>query len=153
MQTLEREVTSVAQGVWSMILGLELRPDASTTHPDGAAVVGAVTISGAWEGRVTLRCPSGLAARATSILFGVDPAAATPDLARDVVGELTNVLGGNIKALLPEPSRLSLPTVVDAPAGEAPPDPPGGVVVADVVLACGEDPLRVRVVARAGTTP
>jgi chemotaxis protein CheX len=35
----------------------------------------------------------------------------TLDEVRDALGELTNVIGGNVKALFPGPSRISLPTV------------------------------------------
>lgn len=152
MHSLEREVVSIAQGVWSTVLGLELRrQDDGAGRDAGPAVVGSVTISGAFEGRVTLRCAAPLAARATSILFGVDPAAATPDLSRDVVGELTNVLGGNIKALLPGPSRLSLPTVVEESANARALDgEQESAVVADVAFVCDDDPLRVRVTCHGG---
>ena len=34
-------------------------------------------------------------------------------LSQDAIGELTNMLGGNVKGLVAEPSRLSLPTVVE----------------------------------------
>ncbi|MCO5166315.1 MAG: chemotaxis protein CheX [Planctomycetes bacterium] len=141
MQSLEREVVSIAQGVWSMILGLELRPLASVPAANGPAVVGRVGISGAWEGQVTLRCPAAMAARAASILFGVTPNAAAPDQTRDVVGELTNVLGGNIKALLPEPCRLSLPAVDEEQAARA----PTRAVVVEVALSCEGQPVVVTV--------
>jgi chemotaxis protein CheX len=32
---------------------------------------------------------------------------------QDAITELSNMVGGNIKALLPQPSRLSLPTVFE----------------------------------------
>jgi len=32
---------------------------------------------------------------------------------QDATGELSNMVGGNVKALLPQPSRLSLPSVVE----------------------------------------
>jgi len=35
----------------------------------------------------------------------------TSDLVQDALGELTNMTGGKIKSLLPEPCFLSLPTV------------------------------------------
>jgi len=35
----------------------------------------------------------------------------TPELVVDVIGELANVLGGNVKGVLPGPCKLSLPRV------------------------------------------
>ena len=45
-------------------------------------------------------------------MFGLEPAAAGLEEVRDALGELTNMLGGNLKALLPGPCFLGLPTVV-----------------------------------------
>jgi len=42
----------------------------------------------------------------------VDSAAGTPDEdVADAVGELVNMIGGNVKSLMPGPSVLSLPVV------------------------------------------
>ena len=38
----------------------------------------------------------------------------------DALGELANVVGGNVKAVLPGPSVLGLPEVGTAPAGRPP---------------------------------
>ncbi len=145
MQSMTEEVAAVAQNVWSVILGLRL--DAASEFA-GQGVVGTIQITGAWDGAVTLRCSPRIAARAASILFGVEPAAASPDQVRDVVGELTNVLGGNIKALLPQPSRLSLPAVVEASVVDEPSVVDPATVVARVALACDGDPVVVIVATR-----
>jgi chemotaxis protein CheX len=43
-------------------------------------------------------------------MFQADEAPSGEEI-RDALGELTNVIGGNVKALFPGPSALSLPTV------------------------------------------
>jgi hypothetical protein len=73
-----------------------------------------VRITGAWEGMVQLVCADVLARPAAAVLFGLEVQTATPDLVHDALGELTNITGGNLKALLPEPCYLSLPAVTPA---------------------------------------
>ena len=46
-------------------------------------------------------------------MLGVAEAQVTANDARDAVAELCNIIGGSIKALLPGPSHLSLPTVAE----------------------------------------
>jgi chemotaxis protein CheX len=114
MQFLEPEIVRITEDVWSMILGLPAQRSPQLPETAGARTVsGTVRIQGAWDGVVSLRCAEPLARRATAIMFGLGGAEASPAQNEDAIGELTNMLGGNVKGLLPEPCRLSLPTVVE----------------------------------------
>lgn len=55
-----------------------------------------------------------LATTLTTAMFqtGDEPC---PDDIRDALGELANMLAGNVKALLPEPCAISLPAVAFGP--------------------------------------
>lgn len=144
MHLSEESILRIADSVWSMILGMELKRGAA---PDAAranerTVTASVQISGAWEGVVHAQCPAGLAARAAGVMFGLPPQKVQADQVQDALGELTNMVGGNIKALLPEPSRLSLPTVVDG-VGYTVRIPGRSREVVRVSLACDGDPLIV----------
>jgi chemotaxis protein CheX len=55
-------------------------------------IMASVEITGAWNGTACLGCSQTAAFH-------------------DAIGELINVVGGNIKSLLPGPTELSLPTV------------------------------------------
>jgi chemotaxis protein CheX len=46
-------------------------------------------------------------------MLDLQQGAASPDDVRDALGELANMVGGNIKGLLPGPTQLSLPLVVE----------------------------------------
>ena len=46
-------------------------------------------------------------------MFDIEPAEATNDEIRDALGELTSITGGNLKSLMPGPSQLSIPAVVE----------------------------------------
>jgi chemotaxis protein CheX len=78
-----------------------------------------VTIRGPWSGAVTLSCHHDLAVAATSVMLGYGPAEVSEEATEDVMGELANVIGGNLKALISasvgETCKLSLPIVTRGP--------------------------------------
>lgn len=103
------DVQMVVEEVWSTFLGAEepLLPAAPGELSTGWSA--AVTVTGAWEGMISVELPTGIAEEVTRRMLGVD-AAADEDVA-DAVGELVNMIGGNVKSLMPGPSALSLPVV------------------------------------------
>ena len=109
----ETDIRQVTQTVWDLVLKMTAERGTQYTVPrvTEGVISGTVRVSGSWNGSITLYCFNDLAEEAASIMFG-SPAA---DLARedvsDAVGELANIIGGNVRALLPEPCQLSLPTV------------------------------------------
>ncbi len=102
---LESEIAEIAHDIWATMFGVELAP--ATTTALGPSLTGIVHIQGAWQGAVTLECPATLASDLAARLFGE----VTDAGIRDLLGELANELGGNIKAMLPGPCTLSLPAV------------------------------------------
>jgi chemotaxis protein CheX len=109
------KLPEITEKVWSMLLGLRIRPvgfDLERAESQ-VFVLGKVTISGAWQGSVTLGCTAALARRAAAAMLGKLPAETEAEEIRDALGELTNVVGGNFKTLLRGDCRLSVPDVVD----------------------------------------
>jgi hypothetical protein len=80
----------------------------------------AVTVSGAWSGQVTVEISAAAAVAVTSVMLATEDVGAED--VTDAVGELVNMVGGNVKAALPGPSGLSLPDVGEAPAVRNPED-------------------------------
>jgi chemotaxis protein CheX len=113
MQFLEQEISQVANIVWESVLGMSLVRRADLPPAPERAVAGCVQFSGAWEGAVTIETSADFARQAAATMFGVNPEAASVADTQDAIGELTNMTGGNVKSLLPEPCHLSLPTVVE----------------------------------------
>ncbi len=147
MQFLEEEISQVASVVWDSVLGLSLvRQDGVPQLPD-RIVAGTVQFSGAWEGAITIETSAEFARRAAATMFGVDPDAASVADTQDAIGELANMTGGNVKSLLPEPCRLSLPTVVEG--SEVSTRLPGGELLTSVAFDCNGDPLVVRLIKKA----
>lgn len=80
-----------------------------------------VDVHGPMEGRVLLSTEEPTARRITRALLqmGADEPVGDADLA-DALGEVANVVGGNLKALLTDPGALTLPVVSrDRPATKA----------------------------------
>lgn len=106
------QVVAVTEQVWQAFLSAEEGELVVVDETDGElAVSGCVTISGGWEGAVILEVSSALARTAAARLFGTEPDEVLEDEVVDAVGELVNVVGGNIKSMLPGADRLSIPTV------------------------------------------
>lgn len=81
--------------------------------PGSRTLTAVVHITGAVDGAVVLHVTDAFARRVAGRMFNLDPAQATLTDEQDALGELCNVVGGNFKSLLPEPCRLSLPTVIE----------------------------------------
>lgn len=113
MNFLENEVRQYTDFVWSSILEAEtqLFHGKFDLHQEGNAI-GSVQITGAWKGLVVLCLNRELANQVTEKMFLLEKGKTTHHEISDAVGELTNMIGGNIKALLPQPSCLSVPIVV-----------------------------------------
>lgn len=113
MQFLEAEVFRIAEDVFRIVLGLDVvAAEGPPAAPDRRTYLGSVQISGAWEGVVQLHAPEALVARAAGVMFGASGELTSLEQRQDAFGELSNIVAGNTKALLPGPCSLSLPTVV-----------------------------------------
>jgi chemotaxis protein CheX len=117
-------VESIVTDVFAGQLGVldpPQREDAAGA--DGPEVVATVSVRGMWEGAVTLGCTSACARTVAGLMFGAEAGELSADDIADATGELVNIVGGNVKSLMPGPSRLSLPLVslhgggADEPSG------------------------------------
>jgi chemotaxis protein CheX len=106
------DIVVIAQDIWASFLDLPLEPvPAGTVDVSAMPMVGGVvTVHEAWSGAVQLETSAAFAAMAARRMFAADGNVTEAEL-DDALGELTNMIGGNIKSLLPAPSHLSLPSV------------------------------------------
>jgi chemotaxis protein CheX len=151
MTVADEDLEQIAGDIWSTMLGLDLRsggtaPTAAAGAEGPRVFTGCILITGDWEGAVTLDLPSGLARRAGAIMFGGAPEEVADDEIRDVVGELTNMTGGNVKALVGGTCQLSLPAVTEG--ADYLVSLPGSSVVNRVQLDCDGELLLVTVLER-----
>jgi chemotaxis protein CheX len=83
----------------------------AAVEPGAADVAGAVSVSGAWVGRVVVTFSPLASQRATAAMLAIDVAEVSSADVDDAVGELVNIIGGSVKSLMPQPTALSLPAV------------------------------------------
>jgi len=143
MQFAEQEIASLTEMIWLSSLGLAVERIAELPLEMGRqrTLMGCVHINGEWQGAVVLHCPMPLAQRVAQIMFSLDGQLPSWEDTQSALGEITNMTGGNIKALLPEPNVLSLPAVVE---GENyTPRIPGACLVSRLVFQCQESAFVV----------
>lgn len=105
-----KDLLAVAETVWRGILSLPIRPGTARIARGEQTVSASIQISGVWEGAIAVHCPVRLARRIAATMFGGE---IEDDLVQDALGEVANIIAGNVKRLLPGPCGLSLPTVVE----------------------------------------
>lgn len=74
-------------------------------------VVASIRISGSVEELVVVEAPRATACLIGETMFAADPGTLDPAEIRDAVGEVVNMIGGNVKGLYEGESKLSLPCV------------------------------------------
>lgn len=142
MQFIEKEICEYTETIWNSILSLTAIPDTNGNGnaENDFALAGCVHITGAWEGTVTIDFPMSLAKQVASIMFSLNNGDVDKSLIQDALGELTNITGGNIKSLLPEPCYLSLPAVAFTDSNMR---IPGSELVTTVTFNCSGENFRV----------
>ena len=145
---MDDAITEITQSIFEMLFGLEARPASGEglAGPGRRTVAGCVQITGAFEGSVAVYCTNTLARQAAGILFDVAEGIGDDAQAQELVAEIANMAGGNVKALVAEPSRLSLPAVAEGTDFHA--SIPGSRLVSAVAFECEGEPLLISLLER-----
>ncbi|HUB83055.1 MAG TPA: chemotaxis protein CheX [Bryobacteraceae bacterium] len=80
---------------------------------DPDRVTASVQLAGGWNGVILLEVNSFQACYFAGRFMAMDPPEALDNDVRDVLGELANMIGGNLKSALVPDAHLSIPEVVD----------------------------------------
>jgi len=106
-------VVPVANLVFETMLRLEIKPYLMPWTRPQDMISAAVYFAGAWYGAILLECSPLQARRFAQYLMSLDEPEAVNDDVRDALGELANMLAGNLKSVLPHGVVLSMPSVVE----------------------------------------
>jgi chemotaxis protein CheX len=113
----EDDLAEVVEQIWVSYLDPEgvspLIPTGDESQP--SEVHSSVSISGSWTGHVVYASSTTAARRAAAAFLAMEAEEVSQEDVSDVLGELANIVGGNVKAMLPPGCFLSLPQVVLAP--------------------------------------
>ena len=109
----KEEISQFVTDIWSTFLSAKAFPTDKLFKPKGKenTLVGCVQITGEWQGSVTLYAPKEIGKKVAATMYSLGEAEVEDQQIQDVVGEITNVLAGNIKSILPAPCSISLPCV------------------------------------------
>lgn len=107
------ELVQIVQSVFETMLRLEVSESGLPWFPQGDRLTAAVHLAGDWNGAVLLEVDRALARRLAARFLPANPQAILDDVVRDVLGEMANMIGGNLKCVLTSGICLSMPSVVD----------------------------------------
>ena len=146
MGSLDRaDVFQAVQSIFQSMLGLEVseahHQEAGPDH--GVRVTASVGLAGDWDGTVLIECSGKTACTLAGALL-MAQLDEVDDNVKDVLGELANMLAGNISRQLPGSSALSLPCVVEGQ------DYKLGILYGEELvrerMACGDSAFTVSVI-------
>lgn len=109
----DTDLVRIVDDLWGSMLNMNPMPVAVPVPDKSKNMVACVQVVGKWVGCVRLDISPPLARLATAAFLGVEPGEVSPDQMRDCAGELANITAGSVKLLIPAPSKISLPTVVE----------------------------------------
>jgi len=113
MQITDDQIVRVTKDVWTTVLSLDVKTLNEDTGTDQKRVASFVQIMGTWEGSIILDCTPHLSKLFASKMFSMPLDEIQDEEILDALGELINIVAGNLRAFLPQPCQLSLPAVVD----------------------------------------
>jgi len=113
MDIVERDLRELILAVWHSLVGLtiECSEHACERLSPGSDVLATVHITGGWRGTVTVECSLALARKIAASMFRMTEAQVADVETFDALGEIANVISGNVKAATGLPCELTLPTV------------------------------------------
>ena len=138
MNIQPEDIVAIVSAVWESVLG---RP--VWQGPAGGTYrrAGNIDIVGRWSGSVMLEVDKESLQKIGASMFEVPYDAVTEFQMNDALAELTNMVGGNVKCLIDQPTRLSLPSVQTVDL-----DNPFGEIHTEVSLTDGEGMVRVKLI-------
>ncbi len=130
------ELVEVTHGVIFPLLGQV--DDLADRDSIGSDLLrGSVSIQGKSRAIVTVDCSDTLARRLSAAMFDTTENALSDEDVEDALGEIANIIGGNIKALLPGPCVLGLPKIEHG-IGHRPEN-----IIIEQAFHCTGEPFRV----------
>jgi chemotaxis protein CheX len=105
----ERAVRQLFQSM----LDLEIAPTSVDQWGCVGPIIGIIHLSGGWEGFLLTGFEPSLAEAAAARMMAASDEPLTEEEVRDTVGEIANILAGNLKCLIPGWTQMSMPAVVE----------------------------------------
>jgi chemotaxis protein CheX len=106
-------LTQIVRSVFITMMDIEVRLCDASWSPTGDRMTSMVYLTGDWNGAIILECNPQMACHFAGRILCMDPPECVDDDVRDVLGELSNMIGGNMKSGMSTGIRLSMPSVMN----------------------------------------
>ncbi len=107
------ELAQIVEYVFRTMVCLEVSESGKSWSPGSDQLTATIHLAGDWNGVLALGCDCKLACAFAARFLSTEKPEIVDDVVRDVLGELANMIGGNLKCVLAGGLRLSMPSVVD----------------------------------------
>ena len=105
-------LAQIVQSVFATMMGIEVSNCDVPWDHSGDRMTSLVYLTGDWNGAVMLECNPRQACQFAGLILCMEPPETADDDVRDVLGELANMIGGNMKSGMSTGVRLSMPSVM-----------------------------------------
>jgi chemotaxis protein CheX len=141
-------LVQIVESVFTTMMDLEVSPSEAPWVSTGDRLTSFVHLTGDWNGAVLFECNPRQACQFAGRILSMDAPDAVDDDVRDVLGELANMIGGNMKSGMATGVRLSMPTVMEGRDYDM--RICGSAVLEKVAFLCAEGHFLVTVLATKG---
>lgn len=139
------ELAQIVESVFGSMMGLQASQSDLPWSTDGDLLTAAVHLAGDWNGAVLLECSGQQACRFAGRFLSIDPPDTVDDVVRDVLRELANMIGGNLKCALMRGIRLSIPRMAEDGGDSL--RVSGAEICERLAFRCSDGPFSITVVA------
>lgn len=148
MDIQEEDIVQIVGDIWTSMLGIdaEFAGAGGELKSDERTISANVAITGDWDGALMVVCSQELARQFAGAMLEMEPDEIEGAEVHDAMGELANIAGGNLKALVGGQARLSLPVV--AGGVDLAFSMPGGTVVNNVAFRSNGDTFTILVITK-----
>ena len=106
-------VERAVQQLFQSMVDLDVAPTGVDQWGSLRPIIGIIHLSGGWDGFVLTGFEPSLAGFVASHMMAQPGVPVSEDELRDVVGEVANILAGNLKCLIPVWTEMSIPAVIE----------------------------------------
>ncbi|XZE34229.1 chemotaxis protein CheX [Pirellulaceae bacterium SH501] len=140
------DVAAITQHVVQTMARLESEPAAEVSWKDADLLLGKIQIQGAWAGEIQIRTTEALAKQLAEQMLQVPSDDLQDEDIKDVLAEVTNMIGGNIKSQLDSPSTLTLPCVATELGGST--SESNDTLLCNLHILCRDNPLSIQILSQ-----
>lgn len=107
------DLETVVGSVFTTMMGMEVWPGEAPYPGSAGMLTAAVYLTGEWAGAACIHVEPQQACDFAGRFLGMPTPDTVGDDVRDVIGELANMIAGNLKCALAPGIRVSIPSVTD----------------------------------------